>query len=120
MKFKFRKASASYETDVNIDYREKRFSHLMNTGINTFLTAMRVNGKRLTPKNYKITTEVLKELSNGEVIIEYIMPIKKHEKEYVGTILTKARMKINFSKEVKTLGSREEIFKKVKKILRKL
>ena len=121
MKYKFRKASAAYRTDVNIDYEEERFSNLINRGINTFLTAMRVNGKKLTPKNYKLTMEVLKELSNGEIIIEYIKPIKKHEKEYVGkcvTPLTKARMKINFSEKIETLGSKDEIFKRVKEILR--
>ena len=121
MKYKFRKALVVYKTDI--DFLEERFGCLINRGINTFLTAMRVNGKRLTPKNYKITMKVLKELSNGEVIIEYIQPIKKHEKEYVGentTYLTKGRMKINFSKEIKTLGSEEEIFRKVKEIIRGL
>ena len=118
MKYKFRKASAAYETTVNMDEKEERYKEVMRT-MNTFFAAMRVNGKQLTPKNYKLTIETLKEFTNNKAIIEYIKPVRKHEKRYTeGKFLLKAYMKVEFSEDIKTLGNKEEVFKKVKEILR--
>lgn len=113
------KSTSSYLVDTNIKYEEDRFSNLM-TGINRFLTAMRMNGKRLTPKNYKLTKEVLEKLSNEKVKITEITPMKKHKEEYSkGSLITKAKMTIWFSEDILSLGSDEEIFRDVKKIVRK-
>ena len=118
MKYKFRKASAAYEITENIGEKEDRYKETMRT-MNKFFTAMRINGKKLTPKNYKSTIETLKELTNNKVIIRYIKPVRKHEKRYAeDKILLKAYMNIEFSEDFKTLGSQEEVFKKVKEILR--
>lgn len=125
MKYGFRrKATASFKTTVNLDYEKDndRFYDLMSGGINVFLAAMRINGKRLTPKNYKITIEVLKELSNGQVIIKTITPIRKHEEIYYSEVhpLKKASIDIEFSEEIKTLGTQKEILSNVKKIIKRL
>lgn len=120
MKYKFRKASACYETEINIGEKEERFEKAMRS-INIFFTAMRINGKKLTPKNYKLTMEVLRILTNGKATIKYIKPIRKYEKKYTeGKILLKGYMKLEFSKDFQTLGNQEEVFKKVKQILRNI
>ena len=107
------KSTSSYLVDTNIKYEEDRFSNLI-TGINRFLTAMRMNGKRLTPKNYKLTKEVLEKLSNEKVKITEITPMKKHKEEYSkGSFITKAKMTIWFSEDILSLGSDEEIFRDV-------
>ena len=54
------------------------------------------------------------------VKITEITPMKKHKEEYSkGSLITKAKMTIWLSEDILSLGSDEEIFRDVKKRVRK-
>ena len=90
---------------------------------NLFLTVMKRNGKRMTPKNFRLYGEVVEHLTSLNVTIESITPINKYnEKYFTKNIkehgLNKANLILVVKDEsIKPDMTYEEINKKIKEFL---